>query len=121
MNKKMLEKFKVILEERKRELVASADSLREEGLGVGPEELADEVDQASSEAGQSLNLRLRDREVVLFKKIEKALRKIEEGDFGVCEECGEDIGVKRLEARPVADLCVRCKEEQERRERAYAE
>ena len=121
MNKKRLEKFKTLLEERRRELVFAADSLREEGLGVGPEDLPDEVDQASTEAGQSLNLRLRDREVVLFKKIEKALRKIEAGEFGICEECGETIGSKRLEARPVADLCVRCKEEQERRERGYAE
>lgn len=121
MNKKDLLRFKTLLEERKGELESSAESLREGSLGVEQEELPDELDQASSEAGQSMNLRLRDREVVLLRKIEKALRKIDEGEFGICEECGEEIGVKRLEARPVADLCVRCKEEQERREKGFAE
>lgn len=121
MNKKDLTKFKTILLERKKELVKSAEVTRETGMVFDPDDLPDEVDLASSEADQSMNLLLRDRERVLVKKIDKALAKIEQGDYGVCESCGEDIGVKRLEARPVTDLCIKCKEEQERMEKSYAE
>ncbi len=120
MNKKDLKKFKELLLRRKQELMAAADNAKEEGIGFDTDDLPDEVDQASTEAGQSLNLRLRDREVTLIKKIDKTLIKIEDGSFGVCERCGEEIGTKRLEARPVADLCMRCKEEEERRERTFA-
>ena len=119
--KKDLDRFKKLLQERRQELVTAAEHTREEGLGVEQADLADEVDLASTEAGQSLNLRLRDRELYLLKKINKALEKIETGEFGVCERCGEEIGVKRLEARPVAELCIRCKEEIEKREKGYAD
>ena len=121
MNKKELTKFKKLLEERKVALLSTLTDNKEQGLGFSSEDLPDEIDLASSEADQSLNLRLRDRERVLLKKIERTLQKIEEGDFGVCERCGEEISVKRLEARPVTDLCIRCKEEQERVEKGYAD
>lgn len=121
MKKKDLERFKKLLVERKTNLMATAESTREQGLGFEQADLADEVDLASSETGQTMNLRLRDRELVLLKKIDKTLQKIEDGEFGVCERCGEEIGLKRLEARPVTDLCIRCKEEQERIEKGYAE
>lgn len=121
MNKKDLKKFKEVLLKRKEEIIASADTTKEEGMGFEPDDLPDEVDLASTEAGQSLNLRLRDRERVLLKKINGALKKIEDETYGVCEECGEDISVDRLFARPVTDLCVRCKEEQEKREKLFAE
>ena len=121
MNKKELTKFKKLLEERKVALLGTLTDNKEQGLGFSSEDLPDEIDLASSEADQSLNLRLRDRERVLLKKIERTLQKIEEGDFGVCERCGEEISVKRLEARPVTDLCIRCKEEQERVEKGYAD
>jgi RNA polymerase-binding transcription factor DksA len=75
---------------------------------------------ASSEYLQSFTFRLRGREKVFLDKIEKALRKIEDGTFGVCEECAEEISVKRLEARPETTLCIRCKEDQERMERDYS-
>ena len=68
-----------------------------------------------------MSIRLRDRERTLLKKINKALEKIETKEYGVCESCEEEIGVKRLEARPVTDLCIRCKEEQERVERSFAD
>jgi DnaK suppressor protein len=55
-----------------------------------------------------------------LQKIDRALRKIDEGDFGVCEECGEEISTKRLEARPETTLCIRCKEDQERHEKDFA-
>ncbi|MBI2345494.1 MAG: RNA polymerase-binding protein DksA [Deltaproteobacteria bacterium] len=120
MNKKELKRFREILTERRQQVLQAANHTREEGLGVDQNDLPDEVDLASTEAGQSLQLRLRDRENVLLKKIDKALQKIDEGEYGVCEICGEDIDVKRLEARPVTDLCIRCKEEQERVEKSYA-
>lgn len=120
MNKKELKRFKEILTERRQQVMQAADHSREEGLGVDQNDLPDEVDLASTEADQSLLLRLRDRENVLLKKIDKALKKIEEGDYGTCDVCGEDIDTKRLEARPVTDLCIRCKEEQERMEKSYA-
>lgn len=90
-------------------------------MGFSLDDLPDEVDLASSESEQSMSLRLRDRERVLLKKIDKVIKKMEDGTYGICESCGEEIGLKRLEARPVTDLCIRCKEEQEKIERTYAE
>lgn len=69
----------------------------------------DPVDRASQEEEFSLELRNRDRERRLIKKIEKTLNKIEEDDFGFCDSCGIEIGIRRLEARPTADLCIDCK------------
>ncbi|WP_404409768.1 RNA polymerase-binding protein DksA [Pseudidiomarina marina] len=69
----------------------------------------DPVDRAAQEEEFSLELRTRDRERKLIKKIEKTLQKIEADDFGFCDQCGIEIGIRRLEARPTADLCVDCK------------
>lgn len=121
MNKKELKKFKELLTSRRTDLAKVALTAKEEGIGVSTDDLPDEVDLASSESEQSMKLRLRDRELILLKKIDKALEKIEAGEYGTCEKCGEEIGMKRLEARPVTDLCIRCKEEQERFERSFAE
>ncbi|MEN2986263.1 MAG: TraR/DksA C4-type zinc finger protein [Thermodesulfovibrionaceae bacterium] len=74
-------------------------------------------DIASQEIDRSFMLRLRDRERKLLKKIEKALEKIEVGTYGICEICGKEIPIERLEARPVTDLCIECKIEQEEEER----
>jgi DnaK suppressor protein len=121
VNKKELKKFKEMLTKRREEILKTAEAAKEQGIGFSTDDLPDEVDLASSESDQSMSLRLRDRERVLLKKIEKVLRKIDEGSYGICERCGEEIGIKRLEARPVTDLCIRCKEEQEKMERTYAE
>ena len=122
MRKKEIEKFKKMLQERRSAIIDAAQNAREsQAMQVEQADLADEVDLASSETGQTLNLRLRDRELVLLKKIDMTLKKMEDGEFGVCERCGEDIGVKRLEARPVAQLCISCKEELERLEKGYAD
>jgi len=77
----------------------------------------DPVDRAAQEEEFSLELRNRDRERKLIKKIEKTLQKIEEDDFGYCESCGVEIGVRRLEARPTAELCIDCKTLAEIREK----
>ena len=69
----------------------------------------DPVDRAAQEEEFSLELRTRDRERKLIKKIEKTLKRIEEDDFGFCDSCGIEVGIKRLEARPTADLCIDCK------------
>ena len=121
MKKKEMEHFRKLLEERRQLLLSQAENTKEQGIGFDLAELPDEVYMASSEADQSMNLRLRDRERVLLKKIERTIEKLDEGTFGVCEQCGEEISVKRLEARPVTDLCIRCKEEQEKVEKGFAD
>ncbi len=121
MNKKDLKKFKDILQQRRQTITQGKESISEQSVVFDPDDLADEVDLASSETDQALNLKLRDRERILVRKIDKALAKIESGEYGDCESCGDPIGIKRLEARPVTDLCIRCKEEQEARERVFAE
>ena len=82
-------------------------------------DLPDEMDLASSEYLQSFTFRLRGREKSFLDKITKAVAKIDDGTFGTCEECGEDISIKRLEARPVATLSVEAQERHERMERTH--
>ncbi len=119
MNKVQLKKFKTLLTEKRDEIVKKAKQTLEEDMTLDANDLPDEMDLASSEYLQSFTFRLRGREKVFLDKIERALRKIEEGSFGTCEECGEEITVKRLEARPETTLCIRCKEDQERHEKDY--
>lgn len=121
LSKKDLARFKKLLEERRKKIKDLVAETREKGIGFSREDLPDEVDLATTESNQSMDLRLRDRERTLLRKIDKALEKIEAGSYGLCESCDELIEIKRLEARPVTDLCIQCKEEQERNERAYAE
>ncbi|UJF19644.1 RNA polymerase-binding protein DksA [Vibrio sp. SS-MA-C1-2] len=80
----------------------------------------DPVDRAAQEEEFSLELRNRDRERKLIKKIEKTLLKLEDDDFGFCDQCGIEIGIRRLEARPTADLCIDCKTLAEIKERQMA-
>ena len=119
MNKVQLKKFKTLLTEKRDEIVKKAKQTLEEDMTLDSNDLPDEMDLASSEYLQSFTFRLRGREKVFLDKIEKALRKIEDGSFGICEECGEEISIKRLEARPETTLCIRCKEDQERHEKDY--
>ena len=119
MNQKESKRFKKLLEENKRALLLSAKKTLSEEATFDTDDLPDEIDLASSEYTQSMVFRLRDREKFLLKKIEKALQRIEDGTFGMCERCEELITMKRLEARPVTTLCIRCKEEQEKKEKSY--
>ena len=116
MTDEQLEHFRKILLRWKHQLMQEVDStvghMQEEGLSY-----PDPVDRASQEEGFNLELRTRDRERKLIKKIESALDSIETGDYGFCEDCGADIGVRRLEARPTATKCIDCKTYQEIRER----
>ncbi|MCX6103987.1 MAG: TraR/DksA C4-type zinc finger protein [Proteobacteria bacterium] len=118
MKKKELTRFTEKLMEEKSRLLNHSD--KKEDLQMNHDDLADEVDLASSELNQNVALKLRDRERSLLQKIESALSKIEEGTFGICEGCEEPIELKRLEARPMADLCIGCKESQEQAEKIYA-
>jgi DnaK suppressor protein len=118
VNKRDLDKFKKILEQERLTILRKAKKTLDEEAVFDTDDLPDDMDKASTEYQQSLTFRLRDREKYLLSKIEKALSRLEEGEFGVCELCGEDISLKRLEARPVTTLCVKCKEEQEKKEKS---
>jgi len=86
------------------------------GMRSSTEPFPDPNDRATLESDRNLTLRIRDRERKLRAKIAEALARIEDGSFGICEVCGEEIGFKRLEARPVTTLCVNCKSNQEDQE-----
>jgi len=116
-----MKKFRAILEERRQSLIVQARKTLESDMVLSPDDRFDEVDQASSEYMQAFSFRLRGREKFLMDKIEVALRKIDEGTYGVCEECEDTIALKRLQARPEAPLCIQCKEAQEKEEAVYAE
>ena len=119
MKKTELKRFKTILEQKRAQLVANAQNMTSENMTLDVNDLPDEMDLASSEGLQSFQFRLRGREKTFLDKIDRALAKIDSGTFGICENCEEDISVKRLEARPETTLCIRCKEDQERIERTY--
>jgi DnaK suppressor protein len=109
-------KFEKILSESRQQLIENARRAMTGDVHLDPDDFPDEIDTASSESGLAFIGRLRERERVLIRKIDIALQKIQEGSFGTCISCGEDIGTKRLLARPVADLCIDCKSQQEKRE-----
>ena len=116
MNKKQVEHFRAILNAWKDELLEEVSrtvhSMQDETANH-----PDPNDRASQETDMSLELRNRDRERKLIKKIEEALGKIDTGDYVYCETCGVEIGVQRLEARPTAALCIDCKTLDEIREK----
>ncbi len=119
MNDAQLDHFKKILDAWRIQLREEVDRT----LSHMQDEAAnfpDPVDRAAQEEEFSLELRARDRERKLIKKIEKTLQKIEEDDFGFCESCGIEIGIRRLEARPTADLCIDCKTLAEIKEKQMA-
>ena len=97
------------------DLLSEADKTVE---GMDQEEnFPDPTDRASLEADRNSILRIRDRERKLMVKIQEALRRLDRGEFGICEDCGEEIGIDRLKARPVTTLCIDCKSTQEVEER----
>ncbi len=119
MNAKQLAHFKNMLAEMKRELSQDIDrtvhTMQDEATIF-----ADPNDRASQEADTSLELRNRDRERKLIKKIDETITKIDAGEYGYCDSCGVEIGLKRLEARPTATLCIDCKTLDELREKQVA-
>jgi len=121
LTKTQLAKFKKLLTEKRGNLLVQAQKTLSSEMVLSPDDRMDEVDQASSEYMQAFSFRLRGRERFLIDKIDLAIRKIEDGSYGICEECDEMIGLKRLQARPEAPLCIQCKEAQEKEEAVYAE
>lgn len=119
MTKQQLKRFKEILEAKRDEIIKRAQQTLNEDMTLDVDDLPDEMDLASSEYLQSFTFRLRGRERMLLDKIQKALNKIDDGTFGVCDECSDKISLKRLEARPETTLCIRCKEDQERVEKDF--
>jgi DnaK suppressor protein len=119
MSSKQLAHFKKMLEEMKRGLSQDIDrtvhTMQDEATIF-----ADPNDRASQESDMSLELRNRDRERKLIKKIDETIVKIDAGEYGYCESCGVEIGLKRLEARPTATLCIDCKTLDELREKQVA-
>ncbi len=115
MNKRQRSRYKNLLNER---LAVLVDASVETASGMTHERAvhADPTDRASHETDRNFTLRLRDRDRKLIAKIEDALQRLDEGTFGTCSECGEDISEARLKARPVTTLCIACKEEAERSE-----
>ncbi|MFH1262165.1 MAG: RNA polymerase-binding protein DksA [Pseudomonadota bacterium] len=119
MSKKKLEEFRQVLNNWKDILVKEA--LQQiEGMTEVQEIHADLTDQASAEADRDFLLRIKDRERKLILKIREALRRIDDGSFGTCELCGEQIGAERLKARPVTTQCIECKTDMEDQERRMA-
>lgn len=119
MKKKDLDTLRKMLDEEKRKILRHLEDLTdssEEGL---QESSGDEVDIASLEINQAALQKIGKRETYLLKKIDHALAKMENNTYGECEDCGEEIAVARLMARPVAQLCIDCKTEQENVERRY--
>jgi DnaK suppressor protein len=120
MSKEQLSHFQQILSSWKRDLMEEVDRtvthMKDEAANF-----PDPNDRATQEEEFSLELRTRDRERKLIRKIEEALKRIEDGTYGYCLETGEEIGIKRLEARPVATLSIEAQERRERRERQYGD
>jgi DnaK suppressor protein len=119
MDEKHKAEFHTLLNNWKKQLMTEVDRTVEH-MKDETGSFADPADRATQEEGFSLELRARDRERNLIKKIEEALRRLEDGDYGYCEACGVEIGYKRLEARPTATLCIDCKTVDEIRERQLA-
>ena len=117
MDKKTLEKFKNQLIAKREEILNEAGRTLSD-MTDQSQNIPDPNDRATIESGRSFELRIRDRERKLLSKIEEALERVAEGTFGICEDCGEEIGLKRLEARPVTTLCIDCKTIQETKERS---
>jgi DnaK suppressor protein len=116
MSESQLEHFKRILNAWRSELMQEVDRtvshMKDEAANF-----PDPADRATQEEEFSLELRTRDRERKLIKKIDKTLLRVEEDDYGFCDQCGVEIGIRRLEARPTADLCIDCKTLDEIKER----
>lgn len=121
MKKKELEQLKQILEEEKRKIQRHLEDISDSSVADIETPSGDSVDLASLEINQNSLAKVGKRELNHLKKVEVALAKIDEGTYGECEECGEQIAVARLLARPVAQLCIDCKTVQENEERRYSD
>jgi DnaK suppressor protein len=105
------------LMKQREELLSEAEETINTKIGAEKQSFPDPTDQAAAELDSNFQLRLRGREQKLLKKIDEAIARIDDGTYGVCETCGNTIGIKRLEARPVTTLCIESKTAQEEEEK----
>ena len=115
VNQQNIEFFRSLLNQRLQELRSEAGKTVEDM--DEDENFPDPTDRASMESNRNSVLRIRDRERKLIFKIQEALQRLDDGEYGICEQCGEAIGIERLKARPVTTLCIACKSDQEIEER----
>ena len=119
MDQQQLDHFRKKLEEMSLQLLNEAEKTIHDMTG-NTDNYPDPTDRASAESDRSFELRIRDRERKLLSKIKAAIERIDDGSYGICDECGDDISIKRLEARPVTTLCIECKTRQEKHEKAQS-
>jgi DnaK suppressor protein len=117
MDQAKIEEFRELLQGRLGELLKHAEATVS-GMTDGKENFPDPTDRAALESDRNFLLRIRDRERKLISKIREALERLEDGSYGICESCGEEISEQRLKARPMATLCIECKKRQESMEKA---
>jgi len=116
MDPKDVEMFREIMTQMLDDILRKGEETIEDMTDTR-EMYADPADRATAESDRSFTLRLRDRERKLIKKIQEAQQRLEDGTYGICEECGDEISVPRLKARPVTTLCIACKSREEEEER----
>jgi DnaK suppressor protein len=120
INQSQIQSLELLLNAQRKEILSNGKTLRVD-FNLSKDEMPDEVDMAVNDVEQGMKMRLGNRESLYFKKIEEALLRMKDGTYGLCLDCGAQIGLKRLEARPTAELCIECKESQERNESLNAE
>ena len=120
MDKKLQAHFKAKLEAMTQDILNEAEKTLLE-MTDQSDNYPDRADRATADANRNFELRIRDRERKLLGKIKEAIERIENGTYGICESCDEEISEKRLEARPVTTLCVKCKTAQEQHEKEHAQ
>ena len=108
------ERMRAILRAQRESILEKAIQAQTGDLEIDRDDAPDEMDVALAESNLSFAGRIRERESERFSRIQNALERLDQGDYGDCESCGEEIGIKRLMAQPVATLCIDCKDEQER-------
>ncbi len=121
MKKKDLDQLKKLLEDEKRRILRHLEDISDTSVSDLDTPSGDSVDIAALEINQNSLVKVGKRELNHLKKIDAALQKMEDGSYGECESCGEQIAVARLQARPVAQLCIDCKTAQEKEERKYTD
>ena len=116
MDKKKLEHYKAMLLKQRQQILNGGLINNSEDLHISEEDLSDETDLATSMISQQISCSIRDRELFKLRRIDMALERVNDGTFGHCEECEEEIGQKRLENQPWSELCIVHAEEKEREE-----
>ncbi len=114
MDKKKLEQFKALLLKHRQQILNGGLLNNSEDLHISEEDLSDETDLATSMINQQISCSIRDREIFKLRRIDQALERVQDGTFGHCEECDDEIGMKRLENQPWSELCIVHAEEKER-------